>query len=474
MKMKSRTRYVPALLAALAAGGCGGRLPEYDILDRLGERGVPPLVPEASASDAESPASGRALPEKDITLTDLLRSAELVNPELQSARSAVGVAAGRTWQARLYPNPAIGVRAEDIGFRGDSVDTVVGVTQPIVIGGRLRAAGEAMDAEEAVRLAEINRIRREVFGRIAGYHARVLDLAAQIALADELLHLAEQTLSIAEERFAARAVSEPDVIRPRVEVAQLRADRRRLVRELEAAERQLGLELGTAPIGAGRLAAGVELDPEPLDEESLRSAVAAGHPALLASEREIRAAEAELERVRAERVPDLEIGAGVGYGEERDQGFLEFGVAAEIPVWDRRQGDLLAARYEIMRRRQALAARRNSLLSRLAEELGAYSAARDELAVLRESVAPDAERAFRQIDEAYRAGRASFLDLLDAQRTLMQSRRTLVELAGIASAAKARVAAIAGTELLAREGGRLDVHPESELQAAPDGAEDVR
>ncbi|MCC7389608.1 MAG: TolC family protein [Phycisphaerales bacterium] len=470
MRVEHRWRTIPALLGVLAGAGCGSRLAEQDILDHLDRQGVSP--PRDRVSEPDAGASAPALPEGGATLEDLMRHAEAVNPELQSARSAAGAAAGRAWQARLYPNPEVGVRAEDIGFREGGVNTLVSVSQPIVIGGRLRASAAAMRAEEAVRLAEVERVRREVLGRIAGLHARVLDLAAQIAMADELMGVAGRTLSIAEERFAARAVAEPDVLRPRIELAQLRADRQRLARELESAERQLGLEVGAGPIVAARLAPGLGPDARPLDEGTLRAEVASAHPSMIVAALEVEAAEAALERVRAERVPDLRVSAGAGYSEEGDQGLAEFGVSAEIPIWDRRQGDLLALRYDIVRLRQAQAARRNELLARLAAEVGEYNAACDELSVLRESVVPDAERAFGQIDEAYRAGRASFIDLLDAQRTLMQARRTMTGLRGRAAVARARIGAIVGPEFLVPPGRSAGSHSESEPQTAPEGAED--
>jgi cobalt-zinc-cadmium efflux system outer membrane protein len=456
----------------LAATGCGGHHAGHEIVERLSGQGIAPPGMKGPGPGDRAMGPGPVLPQHGIMLDDLLRYADATSPALLGARAAAGAAAGRAWQARLYPNPEVGVRAEDIGFRDGAVNTVVSVTQPIVIGGRLRASAAAMHAEEAVRLAEVERVRREVLGRIAGLHARALDLAAQITLADELMGVAGRTLLIAEERFAARAVAEPDVIRPRIELAQLRADRQRLARELEGAERQLGLEVGAGPIGASRLAPGRAPDAGPLDEEALRSAVAAGHPSMIVAALEVEAAEAALERIRAERVPDLRVSAGAGYSEEGDQGLAEFGVSAEIPLWDRRQGDLLGVRYEIVRLRQAQAAQRNELLARLAAELGAYNAACDELGVLRDSVVPDAERAFGQIDEAYRAGRASFIDLLDAQRTLMQARRTMTELHGRAAVARARIGAIVGPEFIVPPDRSAGSHPESEPQTAPEGAED--
>ncbi len=447
--MKNQIWPVATAVALVAASlsGCSSPLAGNDIYDRLERAGIPRPTQtdqKASASLLVAQDETTILPTTDITLADLLRRAEQTNPELRSSRYAVGVSAGQAWQAGLYPNPTVGVKSGEIGFEGDSSNTILGVTQPIVIGNRLRAAVAAADAEEAAKLADVERVRRKVFGRVAELHARVLELDAQLKLVDELISVASQTLGIAETRFEARAVAEPDVIRPRVEVHQLRADRQRIAQELIAAEKQLGLLLRTEPINADRLNEHIPLMPTPLDEAQLVADVELAHPALIVADLEINAAAATLDRIRAERVPDLKVSAGIGYSDEGDQGIAEIGVSAEIPVWDRRQGDIMSARFELMKRRQDKAITQTRLLSELAAEIGAYKAARDQLEVIRDQVVPDAQRAFEQIDESYRAGRASFIDLLDAQRTLMQSRRTLIELAGRASVARARVAAISG------------------------------
>src|SRR5690606_29383919 len=145
------------------------------------------------------------------------------------------------------------------------------------------------------------------------------ELDAQQGLVRELISVAEQTLGIAETRFEARAVAEPDVIRPRVEVLQLRADRQRIAHELAAAEKQLGLALDTGPITAERLASHISMTPGPIDESELVAAVEASHPSLIVADRDVEWARATLERLRAEREPDLNLTVGVGYSEEGNQ-----------------------------------------------------------------------------------------------------------------------------------------------------------
>jgi len=460
--------------AIILLPGCSSPFSSEDIYERLSRDGIPRPSSQGAAPDHRRISGETALPIEGVTLSDLLRLADRANPALQSARSAVGVAAGQAWQAGLYPNPDAYTISSELGFKHGSSNTIVGIAQPLVIGGRLRAAVAAADAEEAANLADVERVRREVFGRVGELHARVLELDAQLGLVDELIALGEQTLAIAETRFKARAVAESDVIRPRIEVHQLRADRQRIAQELNAVEIQLGLILNTEPISADRLDSRISTEPEALNEAILVAAVEAGHPALIVADREVDAAEAMMQRIRADRVPDITVSAGVGYSQADDQGIAEVGLGATIPIWDRRQGDIMSARFELMKRRQDRVATRNRLLAELAEAIGAYNSARDQLAVIRDQVVPDAQRAFDQIDESYRAGRSSFINLLDAQRTLMQSRRTLIELAGRASVSKARIAEISGIHLLIESQHQQPDQSSTHPTTAPDGAEDIK
>jgi len=477
--MKNQIWPVATAVALIAASlsGCSSPFAGNDIYDRLERAGIPrPTQTDQKVSTSMLVAKDETsfLPTTDITLADLLRRAEQTNPELRSSRYAVGVSVGQAWQAGLYPNPTVGVKSGEIGFEGDSSNTILGVTQPFVIGNRLRATVAAADAEEAAKLADVERVRRTVFGRVAELHAKVLEFDAQLKLIDELISVASQTLSIAETRFEARAVAEPDVIRPRVEVHQLRADRQRIAQELIVAEKQLGLLLSTDPIKANRLKAQIPLIPAPLDETQLLADVEMAHPALIVADLEIDAAAANIDRIRSERMPDLNVSAGIGYSDEGNQGIAEIGVSTEIPIWDRRQGDIMSARFELMKRRQDKVIAQTRLLSELAAEVGAYNAARDQLAVIRDQVVPDAQRAFEQIDESYRAGRASFIDLLDAQRTLMQSRRTMIELAGRASVARARIAAISGMNNLPATNQTQSHQVEPDPFTASNEAEEIR
>ncbi len=440
-----------AAAGGIAIAGCASRetassRAERQVLDQLWREGIPAPdgnPPAGSHADPPAPELPAAGP---ILLADLLAVAEALHPALAAARSEVGVRAGQAWQASLYPNPELEVSSEEVPFRsafGEAI-TTVSVTQPIVLGDRLRAATDAAEAERGASLARVELRAREIFGEIARLHARLLAIRQAESLYGELAEVGGLTLSIARTRFEARAAPETEVIRPQIELHQIDLARARLAKENAAAREQLALLLGGTPVDAGRLSGTLPDDPPPIDLDAVAEQVRHGHPALLVADREVDAAAARLERTRSERLPDLNLRVGAGYQGESDEGIFEVGAGVTLPLWDHRQGDILAARFDLMRARQQRAAAENDLLRRLAELHGEYESSRAQLATVRDEIVPAAARSFEQTQEAYRGGRAEFLDLLDAQRTLTEARAALVELTGAAAAARAGIMQIAG------------------------------
>ncbi|MBL9030264.1 MAG: TolC family protein [Phycisphaerae bacterium] len=456
----------------LGVAGCSGRHPlsGRGILDDLERDRIPiasdvvRVTPGPDHSTVQLPASG------PISLADLFAVAEAKNPDLAASRSEVGIAAGALWQASLYPNPRVDVASEDISWRDGFADakTTVGFTQPFILGDRRRAAVAATTAERAARLAAVEARRRSLFGDIAVEYARLVARREQQRLYAELRQLADRTLSAAQTRFEARAAPETDVIRPRVEVYRIDAALGRLAQEQRASVKQLGLLLGGVEVDAARLDGAVPLTPGSLDAEVLEAAVRGGHPTLLVADKEIEAAEARLERERAERTPDLDVRVAAGYRGESDDGIVEVGAGMTIPLWDAREGSILSARFALMQARQQRMATENDLLGRLAAALGEYEAAKAQLDTFRDKIVPDAQRAFEQTTEGYRAGRSSFLDLLDAQRTVTEARVTLTDLASAATAARAKVIQIVGPEGL---NSSSPLHVPSPTEERPQGAE---
>lgn len=442
-----------AVILALCSMSCASRglhFPpsEREAIAELVSRGVPAPLEHADVASTANDATPPALPvEGPVGLADLWDLARRFNPRLAAARSGVGVAAGRALQSSLYPNPTVEVSSEEVPF-GPGVlnegSSVLSITQPIVIGSRLDAGREAARAEQAVTEAEVEVVEREVLGEVALLHNRLVTIRETSRLYASLADLAEQTLASAQARFEARAAPRTEVTKAEIEVYRIRLLRTRLDKEQSAAAVQLSLAIGGAAVDVARLEGSLDTSPRAINLREFESQLRRDHPALRAADREIDAADARLQAMKAERTPDLDVHAGVGYRGESNEPIYELGVGMTLPLWDDRRGEILAGRYALMQARQQRKALETELLSRLAATHGEYEVSRVQLEAVRMQILPAAEQAFEQTTEAYRGGHASFLDVLDAQRTLTEARTTAIEFSGEVAAVRARLFQIVG------------------------------
>ena len=145
------------------------------------------------------------------------------------------------------------------------------------------------------------------------------------------------------------------------------------------------------------------------------------NPLLVAAETSVLAAKAQVEAARAERFPDIEVGVMAGLDSEGDA-VLEGGIDVPFPLFNRNHGRILAA--EVASRRAALRVDdvRNDLVAQLRDAHRALSTAQERVRAYRDDILPKATRAFSQTEEGWRTGKFGYLDVLDAQRTLAESR----------------------------------------------------
>ncbi len=438
-----------AVMVGAQLGGCGGGLSGADILADLQRQEIllpqegEPLIP----GRAPRPREANPLAGDEITIDDLLQATERFNPRIAQARAAIGVAAGETWQAGLYPNPSLVFEAEEIPLSGGGLTqtkTTIGVLQPIIVSGRRAAAVAGGSAEQRARSWDLQQTRRAVLGDVRHQLAEVLYLREAIRLNGGLLEVAGQTLRIAETRFEARAAPESQVIRARMEADTLELAIGRLTRDLAAAGERLNMLVGGREVSIDRLTIELASTGPQLDLAPLEQLLCERHPSLLAASERIKAAEHGVEEARAGRHPDVAAGLAYGFDGEVDEHILEAGLSIPLTVFDRNQGNILKARFELVASKEQARAQLIGLRADLATAYQRYMSAREQIPAFEQRIVGAAETSLAQIREGYTAGKLLFLDLLDAQRTHAQARVGRLNLVRELNISWARLHAILG------------------------------
>ncbi|MEO6896791.1 MAG: efflux transporter outer membrane subunit [Caldimonas sp.] len=438
-----RTRLGSTLLAAVALAGCSTLIPPY-------ERPAAPVTPNYPGEAAPS-SSASSEPAADLDwqrfyadprLSRLIDLALANNRDLRVAVLNIEQARALYQVRRADQLPSVGAGATvsrtPIG-QGVTTSYAVGLA---VSGYELDLFGRVHDLSQAAL--------SQYFATAENRKAVQISLIASVATAylsvladDELLRVTRQTLVTREDgsrltklRFDNGATSELDYRQAESLLEGARVSLAQSLRQKALDENALRLLVGQPP--PEDLPA-----PRPLDRSQLAGDVPAGLPSDLlirrpdvrASERQLLAANANIGAARAAFFPRISLTANLGTASTELSGLFKSGSFAFTgtaqllqPIFEagRNQAnldvakvnrDIAVAQYEksiqtaFREVSDALAGR-----TTLAEQLRAQEAQTQALAIT-----------YKLADLRYRAGAASYLDTLDAQRSLFTAQQALVQ-----------------------------------------------
>src|SRR5699024_9094251 len=103
------------------------------------------------------------------------------------------------------------------------------------------------------------------------------------------------------------------------------------------------------------------------------------------------------------------------------------GISIPLPFFDRNQGNIKAAKYQINRGKSQRQAALTEVTRALQEAYNRMQASYREVQQLQNEVLPGAQSAFDGIQTGYRQGKFDYLEVLDAQRTLFTSRTRYIQ-----------------------------------------------
>ena len=210
--------------------------------------------------------------------------------------------------------------------------------------------------------------------------------------------------------------------------------------------------LGGIDIPVDRLSGTLDPDAESVSLPPDTQAVMEGHPSLRAAHLGVEAAEAMLRTAKKERIPDLELFIGYGNAGPDEGNFVEGGIGLPLPIFNRNQGRVAETTSQVALARNSERVAAYELEVALSAARLNHNNAHDQLDKLTDRIAPAAERALTQAQEAYRAGRLMFLELVDAQRTFNDVRFRTMDLRRDLALAEADLMSLLGAGPYADKG----------------------
>ncbi len=348
------------------------------------------------------------------------------NHALKATRTLILQNQDQEITANLRPNPTFGADSQFIPIftpQDFSVDTL-NVTQQFDIGiGYLFERGhkrqrrlQAARDQTAVTRAQVADAERSLAFNVGQQFVSVLLAESTLQFAQQDLQDFQQTVDIADAQYKAGAISEGDLLKIKLQLLQFQTDvssaRLAKVQALAGLRQLLGYDAAPAGFDVTGDLAYVPLKSK---LEDLKAMALHERPDLQAAVLGVTAAQSQILLAKANAKVD--VNGTYDFTHTGDLNSASIFVGFDLPIFNRNQGEIARTRHALTQAEELQLSASDTVMTDVAS---AYEAVRsnDEVLQLYVSGYLNQAKDSRDISEyAYKAGSASLLDFLDAERS---------------------------------------------------------
>lgn len=365
------------------------------------------------------------------------------NPDLAVAMRGREIESGQQLQAASRPNPTLSGQVQDL--RSQNRVTTIAISQQLETADkrdkRMVAAGAAFDIAEV----DIHIAQAEISAKT--YAAFYQVLAAQQAqkLAQELLEIATTTKDTTTKRVLAGKISPVEETKAKVAEASLKIDLANSNQQLAISKQRLASLWAKSEGQTDYVVVGELENLKELPKQSELMAQLADSPRLKKAALAIQEKQAISNIELSKQTPDVTVSLGAQRNEELG-GITQamIGLSIPIPVFDKNQGNLLSAKareYQSIDEKTAL---ENQLQTELKDAYSRRQLQVEASNMYKQDILQGAQSAYEAARKGFEYGKFSFLEVLDAQRTLFQAKMQFIQTLTMAHIAEADIQRILG------------------------------
>lgn len=360
------------------------------------------------------------------TLDALSELALSVNPMIGEAWAQARSARGAAIQAGLYPNPTFNVSSPQLAGSDSQWNSFL--TQEIVTKGKLRVSRAA--ALRGAQQADLQYQRRrfDVLTSVRTQFYTALIAQERVEVLRNLLTIANASRESAEKLERVGEGTRTDTLLLQVEQGRSRVALENGETLLRASLQQLAATVGMHDLAISAVTADVTVPLPDYEYEALRQGVVTQNALAQVAQLEISRSRILLQRAIVEPFPNVIAMGGyqrqIGEVPVLNQGLFQ--VTVPVPLWNRNQGNIAAARANVTAAAQQYGRVQNELALRAAQALADYRTSVQRVERYEKEILPEARELLRIAQQGYAAGQFDFLRLLAAQRTLLETNLTYV------------------------------------------------
>ncbi len=354
------------------------------------------------------------------------------NPELTAMALELDATDGRIIQAGLWPNPIFAAEFEN--FSGDNpgfnrAENTFSVTQPLLLGGKINLQKKLEELErlilkynyEAKKIALVTDVEHAV------YHILVtqknLDFAKETRDTARKLYDFTKANKIKNDSDHSRY----EILSAQIGLSQAELEISNVERNLEVARKTLAILCGEPNGPPGKVTGSIDREFNIPEYNVLRECLSENNFKVKAAEEYEKKAAILLKMANAERIPDLDLGFGIRQFEEDNSYTLVAGLSFPLPLFNRNQGTIQEAQVNIQKVEVDKKSLLHNLLLQLNEFYKEYQISQEHVTSYKNSILPHVQEYFDLTVSRYKKGSLEYLDVLVAERKLIEIKKEYTE-----------------------------------------------
>jgi len=366
-----------------------------------------------------------------LTIKEAAAKALLQNPTLSAFSLEKRVKEAQTLQAGLRPNPHLEIEVDDAAGSGeftgfDHSEITVQLGQLIELGGKRAARVNASRISEKLADWDYNGKRLDVLTEVNKTFIEVLRTQHKVSLSEDLIKLGNQFYDAVSARVRTGKVAPIQKVKAGVVLSTFKLETKKSKMMLEQYRRKLSSTWGSIePDFLSVVGNLFEISPVPPLEMLNQKISETPYVQRWKTLEDRRKAILELEQ--AKRTPDITIKGGYRRLEQTNDNAITFGVSVPLKFFNRNQGAISEAQNNLAKTKEERRAAEIIANKNFLEAYQALVFAHSQASTLHSETIPAAQKSFDGINEGYRFGKFSFLDVLDTQKILFQTKEQYLD-----------------------------------------------
>ncbi|HET9218124.1 MAG TPA: TolC family protein [Terriglobia bacterium] len=347
------------------------------------------------------------------------------NLDLQAARYRLERVKADQIAARVRPNPALSVSAENLAVSGPTpfsrlYEVGAVYTETFELGGKRELRTRAANATVTAAEAQFEDTMRRGVADVKRLYLDALLARYNVDVARENRQTFDELVQFNQTRFQEGAIPEVELIKVRLERVKFDSNAKQAEVGFRLATIRLLEKLATSVSSAAEIAGDLEFRGLTLDITALRQSALNDRSDIRLANAEVTAARERLALERGRAKPDISPFAG--YKRVGSDNTLLFGVNVPLKIRDKNEGEISRADTDLKIAEARLQLARNHALAEVESVYAGLQAARDLVETFQNELLKQADESRDITVSAYEEGGIELLPVLEAQRTRSEVR----------------------------------------------------